>query len=245
MSARPSIEDQIRFYDDWNAAHRGERYEDIHSEIRTRADRVLEIVEAKRLPTREILEIGCGTGWFTEKLSRLGHVTAVDLSPQAIEIGKRRGTGADFIACNIFEHDFEDEQFDLVICVETLFYVEKPDVLVEKMASLCTEGGHLAVTTINKFAYERSEDVGPPEEGQIRNWLSRRETREIIERHFDIIAECTVEPRGELGILKLVNNSRLSRLFDRLLGPGEVKRIKETLGLGGGVIFVAAKRRSR
>jgi 2-polyprenyl-3-methyl-5-hydroxy-6-metoxy-1,4-benzoquinol methylase len=76
MTNGRSIEDQVEYYDSWNVQYRGGRYEDIDFEIKAHADKLLEEIEAAKLPTEEILEIGCGTGWFTEKLSRLGNVTA-------------------------------------------------------------------------------------------------------------------------------------------------------------------------
>jgi 2-polyprenyl-3-methyl-5-hydroxy-6-metoxy-1,4-benzoquinol methylase len=242
MSSRPSIEEQVHFYDQWNSEHRADRYEEIHQEIRARADEILEAIETRSIPTGEILEIGCGTGWFTEKLSQLGNVTAVDLSPQAIEIAKGRGTGAQFAACNILEHDFSEKRFDLIVCVETLFYVEDAGALVEKMAALGTDGGYLAVTTINKFVYERSHDVGPPGEGQIRNWMSRRETLALLGRFFDVKAVTTVAPRGHKGILRWVNSYRLNGLLERFVDPSEIKKLKERLGLGGGIVIIARKK---
>jgi ubiquinone/menaquinone biosynthesis C-methylase UbiE len=244
VASRPSIEDQIEFYDSWNKEHRGDGYEDIHDEIKARADKILEAIEVWDLPANEILEVGCGTGWFTEKLSRLGKVTAIDLSPQAIKIAEGRCTGAQFGACDIFQYDFGEKRFDLIVCVETLFYVEDADRLVEKMARLCTERGHLAVTAINKFVYDRSEDVGPPERGQIRNWMSRRETRDLIARHFDTIAEYTIEPRGHLGILRLINSDKLNHILGRFVAADTLKKAKERLGLGGGVIIIASKKKS-
>jgi 2-polyprenyl-3-methyl-5-hydroxy-6-metoxy-1,4-benzoquinol methylase len=244
MAGRPSIEDQIEFYDSWNKKHRGDEYAEIHGEIKARADKILDAVEARNLPTDEILEVGCGTGWFTEKLSRLGNVTAIDLSPRAIEIAESRGTGAQFGACDIFQYDFGEKRFDLIVCVETLFYVEDADRLVEKMAELCRDGGHLAVTTINKFVYERSEDVGPPAKGQIRNWMSRRKTRDLILSFFDVVSECTVEPRGHLGILRLVNSDKLNHILRRFVAADTLKKAKERLGLGGGVIIIASKKKS-
>lgn len=245
MSNRPPLEDQIAFYDQWNLEYRGAPYEGIDAEIKARADKILELIDAQCLPTGEILEIGCGTGWFTEKLSRLGNVTAIDLSPRSIEIAKARNTGAQYIAASVLGHDFEGRQFDLIICVETLFYMEDPDLLAGTMSQLCRGDGHLALSTINKFVYERRHDVVPPERGQIRNWMSRRQTRQLIERFFDVTCELTIEPRGHMGILRLVNSYRLNGVLARLVGEGVLKKAKEKLGLGGGVIIIASKKKPK
>jgi len=242
MTSPPSIEEQAEFYDNWNKQHRGDRYHEIHGEIKARAHEILKALEAHKISTGEILEVGCGTGWFTERLCHLGNVTAVDLSPQAIEMAKARGTGARFTACDVLGHDFAEKNFDVVVCVETLFYVEDAVALVEKMAALCAAHGYLAVTTINKFVYERSHDVGPPAKGQIRNWMSRRETLDLIQRFFDVISVSTVEPRGHAGILRLVNSYRLNGLLERLVDSEKIKKAKERLGLGGGIVIIARKK---
>ena len=92
--------------------------------------------------------------------------------------------------------------------------------------------------------YERSEDVGPPDEGQIRNWMSRRETRDLIRTFFDVVSESTIEPRGHLGILRVVNSRRLNRLLERFVDSETLKKAKEKLGFGGGVIIIARKKKS-
>jgi SAM-dependent methyltransferase len=240
----PPIEEQIAFYDKWNKENRTEPYEIADAEIKARTDKILEFIDAKRLPTDEILEIGCGTGWFSEKLTALGTVTAIDLSPQSIKIARGRSTKAQFIAANVLDHDFGGRQFDLIVCVEALFYVQDPDLLVRKMFDLCRDGGHLALTTINKFVYERSEGIKPPEKGQIRNWMSRGATRDLIQRFFDITFERTVAPRGHQGILRLVNSYRLNHLMERFVSKRTLDQVKCALGLGGGIVFIARKRSS-
>jgi len=244
MKSNPSIEDQVEFYDHWNSQYRSERYEDIDVDIKARAEKILSVIEAQKIATAEILEVGCGTGWFTGKLCDLGSVTAVDLSPQAIELAKRREPRAQFTACNIFEHDFAEKRFDLVVCVETLFYVEDAQLLVQKMAELCKDGGCLAVTTINKFVYDRRSDIPPPDKGQIRNWMTRGKTRGLIQRCFDVELESTIEPQGDQGVLRLVNSNKVNHLLERFIDRTTIKNAKEKLGLGGGVVLIARKKGS-
>ncbi|SDB49442.1 Methyltransferase domain-containing protein [Pseudobutyrivibrio sp. YE44] len=76
--------------------------------------------EGKQL---NILDVGCGTGYFEVLLGRLGHrVTGIDLTPEMInganEMIRIYQLDADKVKCQIgdAEHlEFEDETFDVVI----------------------------------------------------------------------------------------------------------------------------------
>src|SRR5208283_813990 len=96
MAELPSVQEQIAFNDYWNATHRSGHFEEMDPEVRARGEKIVEVLAS--LPVRQpsILEAGCGTGWLTEKLVSFGPTTAIDLSPGAIEIAKRRGLDAHF-----------------------------------------------------------------------------------------------------------------------------------------------------
>ena len=244
MSSSPSIRDQSEFYDKWNCAYRAGDFDDISPEIRNRGRWILEYLHSRKLEpeSTRILEIGCGTGWFTQRLEDLGQVTAIDLSPDAVEMGRQRGGSATYIAGDFFDHDFGEKPFDVVICVETLFYVEDQTGFVAKMRKLLKPGGYACVSTINRYVYERSSDVEAPEAGQLRNWLSIDETRSLLSREFSVERVRTVEPRGDQGILRFVNSYKLNSLLASLLTEARVKRMKEALGFGGGVVFIGRPR---
>ena len=126
VNKHPNNDEQIAFYDRWNEINRSGNLNDINKEIRARGLRVLEHIRSSVPQTAKILEVGCGTGWLTELLSDLGSVTAIDLSPRAIEIAKARGIAAEFIAGDFYLHDFQAQSYDVGICIETLFYVQIP-----------------------------------------------------------------------------------------------------------------------
>lgn len=242
MGTNPQIEGQRAHYDEWNVQHRSGSFDEIAPDIRGRALRAFELL-LDHCPMRpRILEVGCGTGWFTEKLCELGPVTAIDLSPRSIELARTRGLDATFIADDFYSHDFGDARYDVVACIETLFYMIDQPRFVRSIASLIDGPGVLALTNINKFVYERSSDVGPPYEGQIRNWLSIAGTRKLLAPHFDVLSTATIEPRGDSGVLRLANSYKLNATLGRIFTPQRVKRVKEGLGIGGGVVMLARKK---
>jgi SAM-dependent methyltransferase len=236
------MEEQKAFYDRWNVQHRRGAFDEIADEIRDRGSRVLDILRALDLHEPRILEIGCGTGWLTEKLCEFGKVTAIDLSPQAIGVARERNIAAELIADDFFEHPFDEASFDITVCVETLFYVDDQPKFVARLTALLKAHGYLVATTINRFVYERSPDVRPAEPGQVRNWLSRKEIRRLLAQHFEILSMTTMAPTGEWGILRLVNSQKVNAVLGRVFSPERIRRVKERVGLGGGVIVLARKK---
>ena len=222
----------------WRAAP----FEDIEPECKARGSKVLQMLHSLSLPLPAVLEIGCGTGWLTDKLAQLGNVTAIDLSEKAIAIAQQRNTGATFIAGNIYTQDFGAQQFDIVVCVETLSCVADQHLFIAKLASLTKPGGYLVVTAQNKFVYQRRSDIGPPRAGQIRQWLSRFELHRLLQSDFRILKSVTVLPRGDRGILRLVNSYKLNWVLNRLFSKGRIDRVKEKLGFGHSRVVLAERR---
>jgi len=74
----------------------------------------------------EILDAGCGTGGTTSKLSRFGKVTGCDLSPLAIEFGRRRRLNR-LAQASVMRLPYGDERFDLVTSFEVLYHSQVQD----------------------------------------------------------------------------------------------------------------------
>jgi SAM-dependent methyltransferase len=237
----PSLDEQRAFYDRWNSRARRADFDDLPQLIRHQGSTLIQRLRAINLSSASILEVGCGTGWLTERLGEFGRVTAIDLSPAAIEVARSRGIAAEFIAGDFYTHDFGTRSFDLALCVETLFYVPDPRRFLEKLASLIKAHGFLAITTINKFVFERIRDIPPAEPGQIRNWMTIAEVKRLLAAHFDVLSTTTVEPRGDAGVLRFVNSRKVNAVLERFWNRDSITRLKERIGLGAGVVMLARK----
>jgi 2-polyprenyl-3-methyl-5-hydroxy-6-metoxy-1,4-benzoquinol methylase len=91
-------------------------------------------------PYESILDVGCGEGIFTERLTALsGRVVAVDVSLTALRRGRRRVPEASFIQTRLEELELA-RPFDLVTAVEMLYYVSRPGEALEKLKSLGQAG---------------------------------------------------------------------------------------------------------
>jgi 2-polyprenyl-3-methyl-5-hydroxy-6-metoxy-1,4-benzoquinol methylase len=120
---------------------------------RLRADRRTEMIArgARLKPGMRIVEVGCGTGLFTELFARLGvHVTAVELSPDLLDIARERGIDPSLVT---FVHGrFEDvdlpKTFEAVVGSSVLHHLEVASAL-EKARTVLRSGGAIAFAEPN------------------------------------------------------------------------------------------------
>lgn len=107
---------------------------------------------------RQIADIGCGGGIFSEALARGGaHVTAIDASAELIEVARQHAT-AEALAVNYAAITAEDlalrqaGHFDVVTCLELIEHVPAPDSLIKACATLLKPDGVLVISTLNRNA---------------------------------------------------------------------------------------------
>jgi 2-polyprenyl-3-methyl-5-hydroxy-6-metoxy-1,4-benzoquinol methylase len=98
------------------------------------------------LQSATILDAGCGEG---ETLARLGaalpgHVVAVDLDAEAVELTARRFPGAEVSRESVLDLPFANGSFDLVLCLEVLEHIEEPDVALAELVRVADE--HVVVS---------------------------------------------------------------------------------------------------
>lgn len=117
-----------------------EKFEFIHSRSRANTKRNLK-------DTDIVLDYGCGTGTTACEISGLvKSVRAIDISTGMIEIAKRKAaTGGvvnvDFEQADIFDEEFENGSFDVVLAFNMLHTVPDPESVVQRTVELLKPGG--------------------------------------------------------------------------------------------------------
>jgi ubiquinone/menaquinone biosynthesis C-methylase UbiE len=95
-----------------------------------------------------LLEIGCGFGTFARLVAkRAQHVTAIDLSPQMLEVAKKRAAGysnLEFLLGDFLQLQLPVESYDCIVMLATLHHLPADEAL-RKMKIMLRPGGVLII----------------------------------------------------------------------------------------------------
>jgi len=118
---------------------------------KVRWKRRVEMLSNALRPGSQVLELGCGTGYFTAELIRMDvHITAIDISPELIEEAnlKINAKNVQFLVENAYQTSFNNEQFDAIIGSSILHHLEIRKA-VSEIFRLLKPGGVIAFTEPN------------------------------------------------------------------------------------------------
>jgi SAM-dependent methyltransferase len=107
------------------------------------------------LKGKRVLDIACGTGWTTENLVRSGAVvTAIDLTPKAVELTKKRlamfGLEAEVREADAENLPFPDATFDYVLAWGCLMHTPDTEKAIREIHRVLKPGGRAAAMMYNK-----------------------------------------------------------------------------------------------
>jgi ubiquinone/menaquinone biosynthesis C-methylase UbiE len=100
------------------------------------------------------LDLGCGTGAFTDLILKHGapaSVTGVDPAPAQVEHAKKRFPAAQFRVGNSMELPFKDDEFDVVGSALVLHFIPDRAKAFAEMQRVARAGG-----LVSGFTWERS-----------------------------------------------------------------------------------------
>jgi ubiquinone/menaquinone biosynthesis C-methylase UbiE len=242
--------DERQWWDFWNTSYRAaDDLDAIAGELFTRAAAEINAITAKG--DCRVLEIACGSGAFSRLLTYSTY-HGIDISPAAIDIARRKAgsiarphgsASPTFDAVDFHDWPLPPHNFDVTVCIDAISSIRDQQLALEKMARSLGVSGKLVLTTINRFVYERIRRTQsqPLASGPVSHWLTRSELHALVRSAGLTIERCyTIMPRGNRGILRVINSWRLNQAF----GPRvEVlfRRLKERAGLGQYFVVVARK----
>ena len=107
------------------------------------------------------LDAGCGSGVLTIQMLEMGlEVCAVDASEEMIKEAKKTFEAAgDKLQLNVVDSietmNFQDQQFDGILCSSVLEYVDNPKGCLDELHRVLKPGGHLVMTVPNNRSWIR------------------------------------------------------------------------------------------
>ena len=114
------------------------------------ARRVKMLTEHLR-PRDKVLELGCGTGYFTSALAKTGaQITAIDISPDLLRVAREKCArpNVSFEIQNAYSLSYGDETFDAVVGSSVLHHLEVDSALRE-IHRVLKRGGSIRFTEPN------------------------------------------------------------------------------------------------
>jgi SAM-dependent methyltransferase len=135
-------------------------------------------------PARAALDFGCGDGQLTRELPA-AEVTAADVSLVALKRTRANVPGVTLVVLDqSVALPFADESFDLILCADTLDYVEDLPRVLSELRRVLAHDGRLALTTplhgrltgfevIARGFESRFDPLGPPTRRFSRASLAR------------------------------------------------------------------------
>jgi SAM-dependent methyltransferase len=180
-----------------------------------------------------VLEVGCGWGWFAERLaSELGvEVVAVDQSPGMVELARERGVDAR--VGDVQALAFGAGEFDVAVANWMLYHVADLDRALSELSRVLRPGGRLVAATNGlRHLQELWSLVGRDRASEPVRFFAES-AEESLRPHFarierrDAVGPVTFATRDEVRgyIASAVAHKHLAELVPELDGPLVATRI--------------------
>lgn len=123
------------YYDEWK--------------IRKRSSERLTAYLSKKRECLKILEVGCGNGWLSAKLSNIPNtkVTGLDINQIEIDQANRvfKKDNLEFIYDSFNDNTFDNQQFDVIVFAASLQYFPSVINVLKQALSILRQGGEIHI----------------------------------------------------------------------------------------------------
>ena len=108
-----------------------------------------------------LLDVGCGTGHFSRRFSRLGlSVSGIDPDPAALTFARTQGSDVHYMQGNAQKLPFSDNAFDYTIAVTSLCFIEEPLQVLREMWRVTRHAMVLGLLNRHSLLHLRKQGQG-------------------------------------------------------------------------------------
>ena len=194
-------------YDAWYGTPRGAWIGDLEYSLLHR------ILAAE--PRSSILDIGCGSGYFSRSFARDGYrVTGIDLDPAMVGFARRHRTaGEDYFVADALALPFADCSFDYCVSVTALCFVRDERKALGEMVRVARRGVALGLLNRRSLLYWQKGRHGGSGAYRGAHWHSRAEILSLMQNS-------SLQPPSIASAIVLASGSSLARSIEGLLPCG-------------------------
>lgn len=193
---------------------------------RVRWSRRIEMLTRHIKPEDKVLELGCGTGYFTRELVKTGAtIVAIDISPDLLAVARHEiaAKNVTFGEENAYQTTFADETFDAIVGSSVLHHLDIQKALKETYR-LLKPNGTVTFTEPNmmnpQIALQKNipwlkRKLGDsPDETAFFKWQMERLLRLNNFNKIEVIPFDFLHPAIPAGLIKPV--SSIGSFFERM-----------------------------
>jgi len=105
------------------------------------------------LNDKELLDAGCGTGWFSvEGANRGAKVTSMDLGPKLLSEVEKKVASMRVVG-SVLDIPFPANYFDVVVCSEVIEHLPIKQLALDELYRVLKPGGIIVISTPNRIWY--------------------------------------------------------------------------------------------
>ncbi|PFG44214.1 3-demethylubiquinone-9 3-methyltransferase [Isoptericola jiangsuensis] len=203
----PVSDDEVAYWDRWNATHRRPEALDQVSLDQSRAVHAA-IGRLARTDLR-VLDIGCGTGWLVDELLRYGSVTGIDVSRDVIAEARRRTPRATFLSGDVLAGELPSGAFDCIVSLETLPHVSDQGAFMRELRRLVVPGGLIVLAVQNGAVLGKHGRVPDQDPRVRRRWPTPESLRELAGQAGTVVSLRTITPQGDASWRRVFTSKKL------------------------------------
>jgi trans-aconitate methyltransferase len=199
-------------------------YNDKHSFVYQYGDSLVELLAPKA--GERILDVGCGSGQLTAKISEMGaKVTGIDSSTEMVADAREKYPHIDFFVRDAADFHF-NEPFDAIFSNAVLHWVLKKEEAIQCMCSNLKAGGRIVAEfggkgnvqtivnqlrlSLNSRGYQENAQLALwyfPSIGEYTTLLEKYGLRVIVAQHYDRPTELADSNSGIKDWLEMFGNA--------------------------------------
>ena len=149
-------------------------------------------------PGESLLDVGCGTGYFTRRFAGLGlSVSGMDTDRDMLKVAKSRSPSLPFYQATATQLPFPDVTFDHVTAITSLCFIDNPVPALKEMTRVSRKSVLLGLLNRNSLLYREKYNKGQYQGARwdnktsIKQWCAQITTSCTIR-----VATCIVFPKA-------------------------------------------------